>query len=295
MAKKGLLYWQKDGGEKRYRIIPFIHGLWEFRVDRFDPDDAANMRQFYKDGFGQTLLDYRLPIARVVPIRPDTVRDGKLLPEDDIEAAIKRQTLIVANDCACRKVAIFARKPCTCTDNVNLCIAFGRMAEFMLESNIGNPHVISVGQALDILHRDDEAGMFVQMAHARDCSGFCNCVKCHCGILIGAKIEQGTAFETWSNYKCVKDESVCISCGKCVERCPMKAATLDEDKKVVFNPARCFGCGLCVTTCPSGALILVRKPDDRLTLPEDEGFFDNQERMGHEKAAVDRARAKTGS
>ena len=139
MSKKGLLYWERDGQEKKYRIIPFIHGLWEFRVDKFDQQDAANMRQFYIDGFGKTLLDYRLPIARIVPIRADTVKDGKLLPDDDIEATIKRQTLIVANDCACRKVTMFAKNSCSCTDNLNVCIAFGRMAEFMLESKSAIP------------------------------------------------------------------------------------------------------------------------------------------------------------
>src|SRR5208337_1207670 len=56
MSKKGLLYWERHGNEKKYRIIPFIHGLWEFRVDKFDQQDAANMRQFYIDGFGKTLL-----------------------------------------------------------------------------------------------------------------------------------------------------------------------------------------------------------------------------------------------
>ncbi|MHB8084223.1 MAG: ATP-binding protein [Dehalococcoidia bacterium] len=290
MSKKGLLYWERDGHEKKYRIIPFIHGLWEFRVDKFDRQDAANMRQFYVDGFGKTLLDYRLPIARIVPVRPDTVREGKLLPYDDIEATIKRQTLIVANDCACRKVALFAKKSCGCTENINVCIAFGRMAEFMLESQIGNPHVLTVEQTVEILHKDDSAGLFVQMAHSKECSGFCNCAKCHCGILIGAKIEQGTGFESWSNYKCTKDETVCINCGKCVERCPMKAMTFNQDDKAVFNKARCFGCGLCVTTCPSGALILERKPDDRLTVPQDDTFFDNQERMGLEKAEVDKTR-----
>ena len=32
--------------------------------------------------------------------------------------------------------------------------------------------------------------------------------------------------------------------------------------QVIFNADRCIGCGLCVSTCPSGALTLVRKPDN---------------------------------
>ena len=92
MSNRHLLYWEQgDGRAKRYRIIPFIHGFWEFNVDRIDQEDAVNMRQYYGDAFGKTLMDYRLPIARVIPIRPDTVKDGKLLPDDDIEAALKNR------------------------------------------------------------------------------------------------------------------------------------------------------------------------------------------------------------
>jgi electron transport complex protein RnfB len=290
MSKRGLLYWERDGLEKKYRIIPFIHGIWEFNVDRFEPEEAINMGRYYADGYGKVLMDYRLPIARVVPIRPDTVKDGKLLPDDNIEEIIKKQSLIVACDCACRKVATFAKKTCSCTEDMNVCITFGQAAQYMLEENFGHPRVLTIEQTLNILRHDEEVGFFLQAAHAKACSGFCNCAKCHCGFLMAAKIHHGTAFESWSNYKCTKDEALCIDCGKCAERCPMKAMKVNENEKTVYNKAKCAGCGLCVTTCPSGALILVRKPADQLTLPQDEKFFDNQDRMGLEKARIDQER-----
>ena len=290
MSKRGLLYWERDSLEKKYRIIPFIHGIWEFNVDRIEQEDAINMGRYYADGYGKVLMDYHLPIARVVPIRSDTVKDGKLLPDDNVEEIIKRQSLIVACDCACRKVATFSRKPCSCTEEMNVCVTFGQAAQYNLETNIGHPRVLTIEQAIEILHRDEKAGLFLQAAHAKDCSGFCNCSKCHCGFLMAAKIYHGTGFESWSNYKCTKDEELCIDCGKCAERCPMKAMKVDEEEKTVYNKAKCIGCGLCVTTCTSGALILERKPDDQLTLPQDEKFFDNQDRMGLEKAQIDKAR-----
>jgi NAD-dependent dihydropyrimidine dehydrogenase PreA subunit len=287
------MYWEREGDRKKYRIVPFIHGIWEFNVDRIEPEDAVNMGRYYAEGYGKVLMDYHIPIARVVPIRADIVSDGKLLPEDDIEAIIKKQTLIVACDCACRKVATFSRRPCRCTDDMNVCITFGAAAEYTLETNIGHPRRLTVEQALDILRHDEKEGLFLQAAHAKDCSGFCSCSKCHCGFLMAAKIHHGTGFESWSNYKCVKEEDSCIDCGKCVERCPVKAMTIDADEKAVFDRDKCFGCGLCVTTCPTGALILERKPDDRLTLPQDEKFFDSQDRMAVERAAIDQARQET--
>jgi len=290
MSKKGLLYWERDGLKKKYRIIPFIHGIWEFNVDRFEREDAVSMGQFYVDGYGKVLMDYHIPIARVVPIRADIVKDGKLLPDDDIEAIIKKQKLIAACDCACRKVATFSKKPCRCTDDMNVCITFGPAAEYTLETNVGRPRVLTIEQTLEILRHDEKEGLFLQAAHAKDCSGFCSCSKCHCGFLMAAKIHHGTGYESWSNYKCAKDEESCINCGKCAERCPVKAMTVNEDDKTVYNKENCLGCGLCVTTCPTDSLILERKPDDQLMLPQDEKFFDSQDRMALERAQIDKAR-----
>jgi Fe-S-cluster-containing hydrogenase component 2 len=66
--------------------------------------------------------------------------------------------------------------------------------------------------------------------------------------------------------------------------------TVNADDKAVYNRSNCFGCGLCVTTCPTDSLILERKPDDQLTLPQDEKFFDNQDRMALERAQIEKAR-----
>lgn len=295
MAQRGLLYFKTEDGKKQYRIIPFIHGIWEFNVDRFELNDAINMGQYYADGYGKVIMDYHIPIARVVPIRPDVVKDGKLLPIDDIEAIIKEQTLIVAYDCACRKVATFSKRPCTCAEDLNICVLFGHGAEYAMETDTGHPRIITVEQALDILHRDNEAGLFIQAAHAKECTGFCSCAKCHCGFLMAAKIHRGTGFESWSNYKCVKDDESCTDCGICIDRCPTGAMSMNDENQVVLDREKCFGCGLCVTTCPADALILERKPDDQLMIPLDEDFFDSQERMAVERAEIDKARLAAGN
>lgn len=290
MANRGLLYFEREGDHRKYRIIPFIHGIWEFNVDRIEPADAINMGQYYANGYGKVLMDYHIPIARVVPVRRDVVKDGKLHPEDDIEAIIKKQTLIVATDCACRKVASYSKKHCHCTDDLNVCIMFGAAGQYTLDTGIGHPRILTVQQALNIVYRDNEVGYFIQASHAKTCGGFCSCSKCHCGFLMAAKIHRGTGFESWSNYKCAKNSETCIDCGKCAERCPTKAMTVNDQNDIFFDRDKCFGCGLCVTTCPTDSLILERKPDDQLMLPVDDHFFDSQERMAIERAEIDRIR-----
>ncbi|MFC2004918.1 4Fe-4S dicluster domain-containing protein, partial [Chloroflexota bacterium] len=51
------------------------------------------------------------------------------------------------------------------------------------------------------------------------------------------------------------DEDHCAGCKICVDLCPYKAISFNEDKKVAnINEALCKGCGVCVATCPSGTI-----------------------------------------
>lgn len=301
MAGRHLLFWQygPNDTEKRYRLIPYVHGIWEFNVDRIDGTDAKNMGYYYMNGFGESLFDYRLPISRVVPIRPETVKDNGLLPIDNVRDHVRQQGLIVVTDCACRTVAKFG-KPCSCRETINTCMMFGDTARFYLDEKIGNTRVITTYEALAIFERNDDMGLFFLAGHSNTYSAVCSCAPCHCGILMAAKIANRNGpkhgkvtFERWGNYLCSKDEEKCTNCGVCTTRCPMRAMKKDKETGVVkFNRSNCFGCGLCVTKCPSKALILERKPQDQLNLPEDAMAYDTFDRMAIEKAIVDRERAE---
>ena len=51
------------------------------------------------------------------------------------------------------------------------------------------------------------------------------------------------------------DEEHCAGCKICIDLCPYKAISFDEEKKVSrVNEALCKGCGTCVAACPSGAI-----------------------------------------
>jgi heterodisulfide reductase subunit A len=53
----------------------------------------------------------------------------------------------------------------------------------------------------------------------------------------------------------VVDEEHCAGCKICIDLCPYKAISFDEEKKVSrINEALCKGCGVCVAACPSGAI-----------------------------------------
>jgi heterodisulfide reductase subunit A len=50
----------------------------------------------------------------------------------------------------------------------------------------------------------------------------------------------------------VVDQSACVKCGICVDKCPYGALRLNEQLEVI--EALCKGCGTCVAACPTGAL-----------------------------------------
>ncbi len=45
-----------------------------------------------------------------------------------------------------------------------------------------------------------------------------------------------------------------IGCTVCVDVCPLKAITLDEQKRPVVDLKKCNGCGLCELKCPASSL-----------------------------------------
>ena len=49
--------------------------------------------------------------------------------------------------------------------------------------------------------------------------------------------------------------SECISCGSCVDGCPVGCISAGDDKYVI-DASSCIECGACAGTCPMGAISL---------------------------------------
>ncbi|AEH06478.1 4Fe-4S binding protein [Methanothermococcus okinawensis] len=51
-----------------------------------------------------------------------------------------------------------------------------------------------------------------------------------------------------------KNDDKCIDCGACLVHCPVKAITMNEDFKVIFDENECIGCKNCANVCPVKAI-----------------------------------------
>jgi len=57
------------------------------------------------------------------------------------------------------------------------------------------------------------------------------------------------------------NEDLCVSCGVCIDDCPVGAITPKEDQKAIINEDECIRCGRCHEVCPEDA---VRHDSERI-------------------------------
>lgn len=52
------------------------------------------------------------------------------------------------------------------------------------------------------------------------------------------------------------DNKKCISCGTCVDICPVNAIYWGEDGKAKIDPKKCIKCHSCESMCPVNAITI---------------------------------------
>lgn len=61
------------------------------------------------------------------------------------------------------------------------------------------------------------------------------------------------------------DQGDCEGCGACVQRCPSKAISFNENGLAEVNHSICLTCGYCAPVCPARAIIMLdkRRPENK--------------------------------
>lgn len=86
---------------------------------------------------------------------------------------------------------------------------------------------------------------FIVMKHARLFAGLA--VLC---------LLAGSAYAVAKLAPAVVDDNICTGCGKCVEKCPEAAISLNDDGMALVDQDRCTGCGKCTKACPFEAVTI---------------------------------------
>ena len=244
-------------GEKKYRLGPFMVGWYEANMRLLDKEFAELFEQYVIEGGGERILAPRPGSLGVVPVR------GSLKPEQrkqmephlDIDAHLQRHERFLVIDCVCKREQELQRG---FSDDFPMkrCGFVGLPPTTPLSEN-----VLDRRQADALLAELEELGHvhlafygFTMGAETPQFVGTCNCCSCCCGIIHQGHRLGLDEHAQRSNYRAVVDREECVSCGICIERCPVDAIAEDEERKSVVERAKCIGCGVCVIGCASEAI-----------------------------------------
>jgi formate hydrogenlyase subunit 6/NADH:ubiquinone oxidoreductase subunit I len=259
--------------------IHYVIGIWEFHVNDLDPDLIRDMNEYTPILFNNKTWQ-KAPQLRTVPIGKSIPVNLEALPYEKVEELIKEQTKFLVAPCICRKERKLIGEGCEKPEDA--CLVFGKSTDYYRKNGLGR--MITKDEALEILKNADEAGLVLQPNNSLKLQNICCCCGCCCQVLKSIKRHPRPAEIVSSPFVVSVDNSGCIGCGVCVQRCQMDALSLDDDR-VVLDSRKCIGCGLCVSTCLTDSLTLVRKPD-----PEQKEIPKNQIKLFAEMA---KARGKS--
>jgi len=267
MADKGLIYSTEKKGENWYKLIQLVPGIFELQFMKGEVSprarELAGLFDAYFHARVATMESTPSPsgesihFARVIPIEKTITPTMNVFPFEVASKYVQEAQVITVSTCYCRHEKRLLDRGCEYPDDV--CLQLGPFAEFVKNRGFGRE--INKTEALEILKRSADAGLIHTSSNTQERIDFiCNCCTCCCGILQGVSLFNAPVRTVSSNYQAAVDSDTCSVCGECVERCQMKAVTLEDDLAVI-NPERCIGCGVCVYHCPTEAMTLESRPD----------------------------------
>jgi ferredoxin len=257
MVRRGLVWFDREGGKARFRLAPFVVGSYEAQLDNMDHELSHLFEDYLMAGGAEDIMRPQPALNRVVPAR-GALKTEAILPYQDVREILEAGKSFRVHDCICRKQQHHMGHDCKFPQHVCLTIS---------QQEGGGPDNVSREDALALLDRVEEIGLVHTVSNMRNGLSFvCNCCGCCCGIMRGIN-EKGIAHSVaYASYLAHIDPDACTGCGICIERCQVHAIA-EANGVAVVDATRCIGCGLCVTGCPSDAAHLHRKPEAEIALP----------------------------
>lgn len=262
MVERGLIRSKVDGEERKFGLMPFMVGVYESQLERFDAEEALLFEDYYET-FAKEVLSMAPSLHVVIPVEKSIPFEVQVFPYEQASQLLEKSKSFGVRKCICRVQKSLVGKPCK--HPVETCLVFAPFeGAFQGASDI---RVLTKEEAFRILRETEEEGLIHSSANVREGQTYiCNCCTCCCGIMRGIAqfgIENSMAK---SDFFAVVNPELCIGCETCSKRCQFGAPTLTDGVSHV-NQKRCVGCGLCVVSCPSQALSLVRKPESEKHIP----------------------------
>jgi electron transport complex protein RnfB len=258
MARRGLIRAGKTDDGIGFAILPFVVGIYENQISKFDQELAQLFEAYYQHSFAQA-LKVQPSFHRVVPVGESIKMDMEVAPFESAAGIIERAQSWGVQDCICRIQTALIGKPCS--HPVDVCMVMSPVPDAF--ANSSEIKTLTKEEAFATLRRADQAGLVHSVSNnQKGCYYICNCCTCSCAILRGMATLGIANVVARSAFVNTVDETLCNACELCVENCQFDALTVNDI--AVVNRTRCVGCGVCVASCPDHALMLVRRPEEEI-------------------------------
>ncbi len=270
LSQRGLICRTTRAEKNYYTLMPYIAGYWEATMMKAwyeaGEDSKAIAELLSKNAIGSDYnyfsVGSEFPTIIATPVSADVVAEDEIQPYFDWRARILKENYIAVAGCECMvlweglaDINLRDRFP------IKRCIYLGEIGEYFV--SIGAGERVTAEEAIAIAEEAIDAGMVIEFQAGKDGNVIC---MCHCDVCLAlrnVKAMEGSNAPAMKNYSCYNlmyDPEKCISCGACLDRCPMHSITFDEEGACVHTDT-CVRCGQCVTVCPADARILKARDD----------------------------------
>lgn len=262
MTKKGLIEAERGEGGLAFKLIPFVVGFYERQNAQIDEEFAHYFEAYYKEALHK-MMKVKPSVHRVIPIEKTIPLNIDVMPYERASIYIENALSWGVLPCICRVQKRLIGKGCEHSEE-NCLVFSSRPGVFDRTTAI---RAITKEEAIEILINSDKEGLVHSTSNVqKGVTYICNCCSCSCSIIRGIA-EYGYLNSVGrSDFLATVDETLCIGCMTCIDRCHFKALEL-RDEVCKVNWLRCYGCGLCVSTCPTNAISLQNKPADEIDTP----------------------------
>jgi Pyruvate/2-oxoacid:ferredoxin oxidoreductase delta subunit len=266
------------GGTRLYKMLPWVIGIYEMQIGRMDRELAELCHEYYEH-FGRRFFEKTPQLMRTIPIGREISAEQQVLAYEQVSGIIETGQSFAVNDCICKKEERLLDNGCD--HPLEVCLAVAPLPGlFENDQSWGRP--ISKQEAYAVLDKAEQAGLVHLTSNVESGHAFiCNCCGCCCAVLKGIN-KLGMPYVVNSDFYSQIEKDECTQCGLCgASVCQVEAIEEGEDAYRI-DRKRCIGCGVCIETCPTGAIQLVRKPqEERMASPQDQNEWN--EKRGRER------------
>jgi Pyruvate/2-oxoacid:ferredoxin oxidoreductase delta subunit len=245
--------------QEKFLVMPILPGIFESALISENLEDMSSWHRrlaelveaIYSTGYyGDYVAGGKLPgpFVRVLSVGRSIEAHPMALPSDRLEVVLDRFKMFAVGQCQCRMTQKITGTGCD--GPIQVCTVMGQWAKKGIQG--GWLREVSKSEVLQIKRNAEEHGLVTWIMNVESTKGqaSCSCCPCCCYAFRMVNDFNAPGVLAPAHFLPQFDAAKCTYCGKCAQKCPTHAISLDPAQKTHrYRRERCLGCGLCAVAC----------------------------------------------